>query len=110
MQLAEGVWWVRFWRCIEARRVPCTEQTWEWEKLPAGHPEGRYRLLYRPCHGPALGHLMRRFADALIECRAKREAGADLARARAELIGVCDQLGDYLGIGPYPVSAREGDP
>jgi hypothetical protein len=68
-------------------RVPWAERRWEWEQLPPGHPDGRYRLVRDPTT-----RLLDEFETAL------EAAGDDLGPALAAL----DRLAAHVGMEPRP--------
>jgi hypothetical protein len=85
---AERIWWARLWRRVQATPgVPWAERRWEWAQTPAGHPEGRYRLVRDPTT-----RLLAEFENAL------EAAGDDLGLALAAL----DRLAEHVGIEPLP--------
>jgi len=86
---ANGIWWERLWRAVRAApRVPWAQRRWQWETLPPGSPEGRYRLVPED----ETHRLLHEFAAAL------EAAGDDLGPALAAL----DRLAEQVGMEPLP--------
>lgn len=85
---ADRIWWERLWRAVRAApRVPWAERRWQWEELPPGSPEGRYRLVR-----DATSRLLDEFEQAL------GAAGDDLGPTLAAL----DRLAEHVGMEPLP--------
>ena len=85
---ADAIWWARLWRAVRAApRVPWAQRRWQWEELPPGSPNGRYRLA-------------RDETDRLLdELENAMEAdGEDLGPALAAL----DRLAEHVGMEPRP--------
>jgi hypothetical protein len=83
---AERLWWARLWRRLRAApRVPSAEREWEWETLPPGHLEGRYRLVRDET------------TRLLDELEAALEAGGE-----SVALAALDRLAEHVGMEPRP--------
>src|SRR4051794_2475453 len=86
----QAVWLARLWRRVSAApRVPWPERRWEWERLPPGHPDGRYRMV-----GEDETRRLLRELDETLE-----GAAGDLGPALAAF----DALGAHVGMEPRPL-------
>lgn len=83
---ADAIWWERFWRAVRsAPRVPWAQRQWEWETLPPGHPEGRYRLV----------------RDETTRLLDELEAALD-AGGESVALAALDRLAEHVGMEPPP--------
>jgi hypothetical protein len=83
---SDAIWWERLWRAVRAApRVPSAHRRREWERLPPGHPAGRYRLAR---------DTTTRLLDELETALERDDVGPALA--------ALDRLAEHVGIEPAP--------